>query len=44
MKLQGQYLGLVRHLPKTYRARVKALRAERGDPAAIELARQPSKE
>jgi hypothetical protein len=40
LKLQGEYLGLMRHLPKTHHARVKALRAKRGYPPAIKLARQ----
>jgi hypothetical protein len=40
LKLQGEYLGLMRHLPKSHHARVKALRAKRGYPPAIKLARQ----
>jgi hypothetical protein len=40
LKLQGEYLGLMRHLPKTHHARVKALRAKRGYPPAIKLARK----
>src|SRR5688572_19641659 len=40
LKLQGEYLGLMRHLPKTHHARVKALRARRGYPPAIKLARR----
>jgi hypothetical protein len=40
LKLQGEYLGLMRHLPKTHHARVKALRAKRGYPPAIKLARR----
>jgi hypothetical protein len=40
LKLQGEYLGLMRHLPKSHHARVKALRAKRGYPPAIRLARQ----
>lgn len=40
LKLQGEYLGLMRHLPKTHHARVKAVRAKRGYPPAIKLARQ----
>ena|SRR5688572_6975632 len=40
LKLQGEYLGLMRHLPKGHHARVKALRAKRGYPPAIKLARK----
>jgi hypothetical protein len=40
LKLQGEYLGLMRHLPKKHHARVKALRAKRGYPPAIKLARR----
>jgi hypothetical protein len=40
LKLQGEYLGLMRHLPKTHHARVKALRAKSGYPPAIKLARR----
>lgn len=40
LKLQGEYLGLMRHLPKTHHTRVKALRAKRGYPPAIKLARR----
>jgi hypothetical protein len=40
LKLQGEYLGLMRHLPKTHHARVKALRAKSGYPTAIKLARR----
>jgi len=40
LKLQGEYLGLMRHLPKSHHARVKALRAKRGYPPAIKLARK----
>ncbi len=40
LKLQGEYLGLMRHLPKKHHARVKELRARRGYPPAIKLARQ----
>jgi hypothetical protein len=40
LKLQGEYLGLMRHLPKSHHARVKALRAKRGYPPAIKLARR----
>jgi hypothetical protein len=40
LKLQGEYLGLMRHLPKTHHARIKTLRAKSGYPAAIKLARR----
>jgi hypothetical protein len=40
LKLQGEYLGLMRHLPKSQHARVKSLRAKRGYPPAIKLARR----
>ena len=40
LKLQGEYLGLMRHLPKSHHARVKVLRAKRGYPPAIKLARK----
>lgn len=40
LKLQGEYLGLMRHLPKKHHTRVKELRARRGYPPAIKLARQ----
>ena len=40
LKLQGEYLGLMRHLPKSHHGRVKALRAKRGYPPAIKLARR----
>jgi hypothetical protein len=40
LKLQGEYLGLMRHLPKRHHTRVKELRARRGYPPAIKLARQ----
>jgi hypothetical protein len=43
LKLQGEYLGLMRHLPKVHHPRVKALRANRGYPAAIKLARRLSR-
>jgi hypothetical protein len=33
----------MRHLPKTHHSRVKELRAKRGYPAAIKLARRLSK-
>jgi hypothetical protein len=40
LKLQGEYLGLMRHLPKSRHKRVKELRARRGYPPAIRLARR----
>jgi len=40
LKLQGEYLGLMRHLPKAHHKRVKTLRAKRGYPPAIKLARR----
>jgi hypothetical protein len=40
LKLQGEYLGLMRHLPKKHHKRVKELRARRGYPPAIKLARR----
>jgi hypothetical protein len=40
LKLQGEYLGLMRHLPKAHHARIKALRAKSGYPPAIKLARR----
>ena len=40
LKLQGEYLGLMRHLPKSHHARIKSLRAKRGYPPAIKLARR----
>ena len=40
LKLQGEYLGLMRHLPKSQHKRVKTLRARRGYPPAIKLARR----
>jgi hypothetical protein len=43
LKLQGEYLGLMRHLPKRHHARVKTLRAKRGYPPAIKLARRMMK-
>src|SRR5262245_47301167 len=39
LKVQGEYLGLVRHLSAKDRARVKALRAKSGYGAAIKTAR-----
>jgi len=35
LKQQGRYLGLVRHLAERQRARVKAIKAKKGYPAAI---------
>jgi hypothetical protein len=40
LKVQGEYLGLVRHLTARNRARVKAMKAEKGYGAALKLARQ----
>ncbi len=40
LKLQGEYLGLMRHLAKSHHKRVKSLRARRGYPPAIRLARR----
>jgi predicted transcriptional regulator len=40
LKLQGEYLGLMRHLPKKHHVRVKELRAKNGYPPAIKLARR----
>lgn len=40
LRVQGEYLGLVRHLSVAARARVKSLRAKKGYPAAIKLARR----
>ncbi len=40
LKLQGEYLGLMRHLPKSHHKRVKELRARLGYPSAIRLARR----
>jgi hypothetical protein len=40
LKLQGEYLGLMRHLPKSHHTRVKTLRAKKGYPPAIKLARR----
>jgi hypothetical protein len=39
LRIQGEYLGLVRHLSRAHRARIKALRASKGYPAAIKAAR-----
>lgn len=43
LKLQGEYLGLVRHLSVRNRAKVKVLRSEKGYPDAIRMARRLSK-
>ena len=40
LKLQGQYLGHMRHLRPRQRARVKALRAAKGVRVAVALARR----
>jgi len=40
LKLQGQYLGHMRHLRPRQKARVKALRAAKGVRAAVALARR----
>jgi hypothetical protein len=40
LKLQGEYMGLVRALAPRQQARVKALRAARGYPPALRLARK----
>lgn len=40
LQVQGEYLGLVRHLSARNRARVKALRSRRGYPPAIKMARR----
>lgn len=39
LRLQGQYMGYVRTLTATQKARVKALRTKKGVRAAIKLAR-----
>lgn len=39
-KLQGTYMGYFRSLKPRHRARVKALRSEKGYPAAVKLARK----
>jgi hypothetical protein len=43
LKLQGQYMGHVRRLKPRQKARVKALRASKGVPAAIRLAKRLAK-
>jgi hypothetical protein len=40
LRVQGEYLGLVRHLSAKDRGRVKAVRAKSGYPAAIKMARR----
>src|SRR5687768_2390020 len=40
LKLQGQYMGYVRNLRPREKSRVKALKAAKGYPAAIRLARK----
>ena|SRR5213593_535114 len=40
LKVQGEYLGLVRHLSVRDRARVKAIRSRKGYPPAIKVARR----
>lgn len=40
LKLQGQYMGYLRNLKPRQKARVKALRAEKGLRAAIAMARR----
>ena len=42
LKVQGRYLGLVRHLSATAQRRVKALKALKGYAPALRLARQIS--
>ena len=39
LKLQGQYMGYLRNLGPQQKARVKALKATKGYPAAIRLAK-----
>jgi hypothetical protein len=43
LRLQGEYLGLVRHLSARNRGKVKLLRAQKGYPPAISLARRMMK-
>ena len=40
LRVQGEYLGLVRHLSAQDRTRVKTLRSRKGYPDAIKLARR----
>ena len=42
LRVQGEYLGLVRHLSVRNRARVKTLKAEKGYDQALKLARKLS--
>ena len=42
LKVQGEYLGLVRHLSAKARQKVKVLKAEKGYKPALKLARQLS--
>jgi len=42
LKMQGEYLGLVRHLSATDRRKVKMMKAEKGYKPALKLARQLS--
>ncbi len=39
LRLQGRYMGLIRNLPARKKARVMAIRAERGVEHAIKMAR-----
>jgi hypothetical protein len=43
LKLQGQYMGYVRRLKPRQKAEVKALKAAKGFPAAIRLAKRLAK-
>jgi len=40
LKLQGQYLGYMRHLKRGQKAKVKAAKARKGMPAAIAMAKK----
>ena len=40
LRLQGRYMGLIRNLPARKKARVMAIRAERGVERAIAMARE----
>jgi hypothetical protein len=44
LKLQGQYMGYIRNLRPRQKSRVKALKATKGYPAAIRLARKLAQE
>lgn len=44
LRLQGQYMGYVRNLRPRQKSRVKALKATKGYPAAIRLARKLAQE